>query len=921
MKYTLLTLLLICCGWATATAQQNLTAQIIDETGKPLKYATVSLLSHSDSTLQFFGISTESGQVSIKAVKPGSYLLQSAMLGRKTFYRTVTTPMSNGGDLGAIIMDKAGVNMKQVEVVGEKIPMLINNDTLDYNASAFKTKADANVEELLKKLPGVEVDRAGNIKAQGENVSKVLVDGKEFFGSDPKVATRNLPADAIKKVQVFDRKSDAAEFTGIDDGSREKTINLNLKEDKKKGYFGDVLAGGGTNERYKASAKLYRFRPKSQFAALGMFNNINRSGFSFSDYINFSGGLSGMMTGNGSFSMNLDNSAPVDFGQTVDGIVTSGAGGINYSYEFKKNKSISISYLGNGANKKLNQTTHSRNFTNDRDYTTDSKQNQTTEEIAHRLNLTVRNDLDSQSQIMLNASANTSQSNYNANSNAASVENDITFNDQSGTQQELGNAVNGTAGLSFTNKSLNKKNVLRLSANGNYKRSLNENEWNNTTRFLGGAQTIVNNQYRNDKIQDYDYGGTVSYTRSLGNGFYLNPALAIKSDVQQLNRRQGLQPNETSVIDTLSPDFNRTYNTVSPGLTFRKGAKKIQYSTTIKYEYGILEQNLNGTSTPSRQYGFLLPSFSWRNQYDRGKHIDMRYYTDVQAPSYQQLMEAPVVSSPLSFYIGNAALRPEYRHNAHVSWMLYDAFSFTSFYTSLSGRYTHNKLSSSVFINNNLGQTRTTVNVPDDYNLSYNAQFSRPVRSLGIKTELHFSEEFNKGITVVNAVNNGTTSFTHNLTAKIGNRKKEKWDAEIGGGVSITDVKYSIQKSMNNVYMNISAFSEISYRPTDKWYFMVSGDMTRYTARSFPGAVVVPLVRSEVSYYFMKANRAVLTLEGFDILNQNKGIQRTSQQNYLAETRSNIIGRYFMLSFKYRLSKTGKKSMMMLDDIDINIKH
>lgn len=913
--------ILFSCPFTTAIAQQSLKGVVLDGGGKPLKYATISLLQTADSTLKFFGISKESGIVEVKNVKPGDYLLQAAMLGYKTYYKHIQVS-ANNDDMGAIVMDKQDMQMKGVEVKAERIPVLINKDTIEYDAGAFKTKADASVEELLKKLPGVEVDRAGNIKAQGENVGKVLVDGKEFFGSDPKVATRNLPADAINKVQVFDKMSDQAEFTGIDDGSRERSINLKLKDDKKQGYFGDVLAGGGTNDRYKASGKLYKFRPNSQFAALGMLNNINRSGFSFSDYINFSGGLQGLMSGVGNTQLNLasDGSLPVNFGQPITGLVTSGAAGINYSYEPKKNKLISINYLGNGADKQLNEKTYSRNFTSTQDYTVNSHSDENTKDITHRLNLKIRNDIDTQSQVMFNLGSNTSQNKRITNSTSVSQAQDIVFNRQTGYNRTTGNALNAASGASYTYRSSDSKHVLRLAADGNYKRTLNQTEWNNLTEFLGGTQSIVNRQFRDDRIQGYDYSGSLSWSRALGKSYYINPTVDAHWDFEHLNRKQGLPPAESVVIDTLSPDYIRGYQRLTPGILLRKATRKVQYNAALRYEYGTLTQTSDNIILPARQYNYLLPSVSWRNQYARGKHIDISYNTAVQAPGYQQLMTAPVVSSPLSLYRGNANLNPEYRHTVRAGWVLFDAFSFTSFFANVTGRYTHNKINNSITINNNLSQLVTVVNVPDDYYLQGSFQFARPIRSLGIKTELNLSEQFNKGITIVNGMNNITTSYAQELSAKIGNRKKEHWDVQVGAGIHFTDVHYSVQQSMNNSYFNTSGFAELSYKPNTHWYFMFSADVTRYNARSFQQAVTIPLLRSEISYYFIKGSRGVLTLEGFDLLNQNKGLQRISQQNYLAEIRSNIIGRYFLLSFKYRLSKMGKKgNPMMLEDIDINM--
>lgn len=921
MRKVLIVLLLVLTS-GYAVAQNNLKGMVMDTEGKPLKFATVSLLDPADSTLKFFGISKESGIVEIRKVQPGSYLLQSAMLGYTTYYKKLQVPVE-GDDLGVLIMEQADHELKGVEIVGERIPMLINKDTIDYNASAFKTKPDASVEELLKKLPGVEVDRAGNIKAQGENVNRVFVDGKEFFGNDPKVATRNLPADAIKRVQVFDKKSDASEFTGIDDGSREKSINLKLKEDKKDGYFGDVTAGGGTNERYKGSAKLYRFRPETQFAALGMLNNINRSGFSFSDYINFSGGLQGLMAGNGSMrlEMDADDNLPVNFGQPVSGLVTSGAGGINYSYSPEKNKRLSVSYMGNGSDKKLEEQTYSRNFTDNQDYETNSERDDNTMNYAHRLNLSIRNDIDSQSQVVFSANGVLSQNRFSSNSESISSIQDVIFNTQNGTDRQNGHMLKGSSGVSYNYRSKTGKDVFNLSAKGDYKRNLNEHEWHNITRFIGQGQSINNDQFRDDRIWDYNYGGSASWSHALGKGYYISPEVGIGMDKEHLTRMQGISPNESSVIDTLSPNYSRSYNTLRPGVTFRRATKKIQYSIAARYEYGMLGQELNNSAVPNRNYHYVLPTATWRNQYGQGKHIELIYRTEVLAPGYQQLMNAPVVSSPLSIYSGNPDLAPEYQHNARASWMYYDQFSFTSLFASLSGRYTGNKISRSVAINPDLSQVTTMVNVPDDYNASASIQFGRPVRALGIKAQVDFTENYNRGITFVNGSQNITTGYTHDLTAKISNRKKEKWDAEVGAGITLTDVRYSIEQSMNNVYYNTSGFAELSYRPNDHWYFMAAADITNYNARSFQNAVTIPLLRSEISYYFLKGNKGVLTLEGFDLLNQNKGLQRISRQNYLAEVRSNVIGQYFMLSFKYRLSKTGKaRGAMFLNDIDVNIR-
>ena len=258
-------------------AQHTLTGTVIDQQREALAYATVALLNPSDSILNYFGVTDNKGTFRIKNIKEGDYLLQYSFVGMKTLYKNISVPAPGGEDLGTQALVPNA--LEEVTVIEEYIPITFKSDTVEFNPNAFNTKSHAVVEDLLKKIPGIEVDEAGNLKALGEDVLNVRVDGKEFFGKDPKVATKNLPADAIKKIQVYDKKSDESEFTGVDDGVRERTINLMLNEDHKKGYFGNVEAGIGTDTRYSADGKIYRFSEKLQSALLGMANNINEFGY------------------------------------------------------------------------------------------------------------------------------------------------------------------------------------------------------------------------------------------------------------------------------------------------------------------------------------------------------------------------------------------------------------------------------------------------------------------------------------------------------------------------------------------------------------------------------------------------------------------------------------------------------------------
>lgn len=910
MKHIYLLFVILISGNAALAQSASVKGEITDTAANPIPYTTVSLLQPADSTLAYFGISNKDGSFEIKDVPKGKYLLQAAFMGFKTYYRTLELPLQGSDYIGRISLKRISNQLKEVEIKTEKIPITIKRDTVEYNAGSFKTKPDANVEELLKKLPGVQVDRAGNIKAQGEDVRKVLVDGKPFFSNDPKVATKNLPADAINKVQVFNKHSDMSEFTGIDDGEREKTINLQLKDNKKNGYFGDAQAGYGTNTRLDGSARVYKFKPKTQLAAIGMVNNINHFGFSFSDYINFNGGLSSLMNSGGQMNINSGNrdSPPIDFGQPIYGLITSGAAGVNYSYEPRKNNRYNISYLGNGADKNLVESSNSRNFTDNGTYERKSNKDEQSYNIAHRLNFNVRNDKDSASQYTANGGATLSNGHSQTTAYTTSLLEDMVLNSLDSRIYEKGRSVKANAGLSYLLNSKSKKQVYKATAGIRYEKELDKSEWANITRILPTNTTGNDMQKQDNHSVLSQYNGTVSVLQSLGRSYFLEPSLHAGYDAQHFDRIQRLTAIGDMQVDSLSPDFTRAYSWLQPGVSLRRSKQKIQFNVALKASVGLLSRSLNGTDTGRNVYTYLLPSFNLQNEYSSGKRRGVYYNSSVAAPEASQLMPVSNYSNPLQVYTGNNNLRPEYIHNAGLNWMWFDQFSFSSLFANISGRYTADKITWSRTVNPDLSQQMKPANVPYEYSVRARVEYSRPIRKIGLTVNTSFEEDYTRSINIINSVNNNVNNYNHRFELSFGNKKKEKWDVNIGGSISITDAKYELNQNYNNRFYSLTGFGEISYRPNTHWYFMLSADVTQYNASSFAGAILVPLMKSEMSYYFMKANRGVLTFSGYDLLNRNTGIQRSGQINFVSETRSNIIGQYFMLSFKYRINKTGNSN-------------
>lgn len=901
-------LLLIFFSLFSFAQQTKLKGNLSDEKGNPLLYATAVLLYPTDSTMAYYGVTNRNGYFEIKNVPEGDYILQASYVGYQLFHKNLKLPLDNGDNLGVIIMQPAPLNLPEVEVSADRIPFIIKKDTIEYGAGSYQVKPDAVVEDLLKKLPGVQVDRVGNIKAQGENVQNVLVDGKEFFGSDPQVATKNLPADAIDKVQVYDKKSDETELTGIDDGTYAKTINLILKDGKKSAIFGDVTAGVGTDKRYQAGAKLYRFTKKHQFAALGMLNNVNKYGFSFKDYLNFSGGLSSLMSGGGNITIGGDSDLPINFGQNINGLVTSGAVGANFTYEARKNNRFNISYLGNGADKELIQNTITNNFLETGSYIKNEDLEQNTKNRAHRINFGWKNKINDTQHLNLKGGVNITNGNSKTHSFSESLMDDVLTNDLRSISKE--DQINYVAKLSSSYLKKWKKAIRLLKLRGDFYARNNQSnmEWANNTRFYTPPDSLVYLGFRDNDNSLLRYSLASSITFQFSKLWYMVPSVSAGITDEKLNRIQGIPLDEQIIIDSLSPDFSRQYQWLRGGVSFKRNTKKSQLNIKIGFENANTGNILNNEVSQNDQFWYFIPGLSWDYDLGTGKRLDVSFQSYVNAPNANQLLPTVDNTNPLQQYQGNRDLKPEYSHYLQLSWIYFDQFSLISMFANVSSSYTNNKINWSRTVLPDLSQLLTLVNVKEDYRVNGSIDFSTPVRPLGLTFNARLNESWNQGINIVNNDENIVTNFIHSLTLKFDNRKKEKWDLTLGATLQLTDAKYSIQQSLNKQYFNFTAFSDIIYTPNDRWYFALTADLNRYNEDSFGESIYIPLLKTEVSMYFLKNNRGVLTFEIYDILDKNTGIERLSEMNYLLQRQSNTIGRYAMISFKYRLNKFDKKS-------------
>ena len=766
-----------------------LKGDILDEKAQPLASAAAVLLNPSDSTLLYFSVTGSNGRFEIRNVKKDAYLLQVSLLGYNTLYRSISMPSQLGEDIGSLIMTPKVFNIDEVTVSADRIPIRIKRDTIEYDAKAFKVKPDGVAEDLIKKLPGLEVDRAGNIKAMGEDVNNVLVDGKEFFGNDPKVATRNLPAEAIDKVQLFDRQTDESKFTGIDDGERNQTLNLILDENKKNGIFGDVMAGAGTGERVEAGGKVYRFSQKMQFAALGMFNNINQFGFSLGDFINFSGGISKFSLGDGHIMLGGENSFPVNFGQPIYGRGSNGAAGINFSVSNSDNDRFFLSYLGNGSSRNLFETSTTRNYIPDGSFLVNETRDEIKRDTAHRLNFGLRKTIGGKQNIIMNGGLSFNTASNPLNSISGSFLNDVDINRLDRNSNEITSRLAGNADVTYLLKINEGKTIFKLSGRAGYSGSNSDTRFINRTEYLNPYQSEFVSQFYDLKSEAGTYTGSLSLTQKVTKRSFLALSFAAGYSTDDMNRKQG-DIDEGMVPDQLlSPDFLKTERFIRPGVTWNLSTQKSQVTFALLSNAGEYISTLNNDGGKTTSYFYLNPRASWEFEYRSGRRLMIDYSTSVNTPAAFQLL--PVVNNlnSLSLFYGNRDLTPEYNQNARVTWWLFDQFSFTTILAGLTARYTRDKIGYARTVNENLGQILSLVNVKDEWNAGGDIDFSTPIKPLGLKINLAVNESFTKGISFINGTENINSSLTSRVSLTIDNRKKDKWDIETGSALTINRVK------------------------------------------------------------------------------------------------------------------------------------
>lgn len=914
-----------------------------------LTEATVSILNPKDSSVIAFTIAGPKGEFQIQDLDTGLYRLLVTFQGYRPFSKNFMISRSFPDvNVGTIYLEKQSVLLQ--EVVVERAPVQVKKDTIEFNAGAFKTKPNSTAEDLLKKLPGVQVDKEGNVKAQGEDIQKVYVDGKEFFGTDPKLATKNITADMVESVQVFDDMSDQAKFSRVDDGSRQKTINIKLKKDKRKGYFGRAIAGAGSEDRYETSLSFNKFSGDRRISILAASNNLNKQGFSFSDIVSSmsgfgarsggggAGGFGGFGGGGGGGNMFRVSGGRGGFGGIFggggsNGITRSTSAGINYTDKWGGKIDIAGSYFFSNTDTRTEQSSLRQTF-----FLNDSVTYQNEESISrnknqnHRINLRMEYYIDSMNSLLYTPTITVQHS--------ESSKYDTIFTTATKPGLEF-LALNGVT------RNANERDGVNINNNLLYRRKFNRpgrtftlglnNSLNNSDGsgvnyapyiFYNPDSSIA--RIRNQDLQTFQTTRAInnvvssSYTEPIGKNKLLEVNYAYTNNHSRSDRRAFDFNPATGLYDQINAPqtnyFENDFLAHRMGANFRVQNPKYNFQLGGAMQVAELrshsERTVNTRDTIieiKHRYNNFFPTANFNYTFSRSKNLRINYRGRTNQPSVSQLQDVPDVTNPLQVRTGNPALKQEFSNSININYSTFNIATFKFFSTNISVGNTKNKIVNSIDTLGRGIQLIQPVNLDGAFNASSFVTIGIPLRKNLKGSNINFSSSviYNRDVSMVTKRKNITNNFIATQTAGINLDFKEKFNIGLNTNLSYNKATYSEEDELNSEYFTHSYSLDFSYTffkslilSSDFDYYVNSGRAEGFNQN-------VPLWRAGIAKQLFKKKNGELKFSVNDILNQNRSITRNIGDNYLEDVRTVVLKRYFLLTFTYNLNRAGNNQANM----------
>lgn len=850
-------------------------------------------------------------------------------IGHKSYEQTIRV-FEEVIDLGKILLPELDAELDEVIVTGEAVPVRQRGDTLQFSALAFKTNPDASAEDLVKKLPGVVIDPEG-VKAQGETVQRVLVDGQEFFGDDPNIALRNLPAEMIDQIEIFDQQSDQSRLTGFDDGERIKTINIVTRLDRRSGQFGRIYAGYGDEERYQAGLATNLFMDQRRISIIGMSNNINQQNFSSEDLSGFmssrggrGGGMGGGMRGGG--GMSGFNRGDFLIGQQ-SGKNTTHAYGINYTDTWNEKVNVNSSYFFNLSRNETEQLA-------DRQYFLDESSSQYYTETNlsdrnnqnHRFNARIDYSINDNHSLLIIprfSFQNTASDTY---SEAASfliadqlLNQTITAYDRRWDGYTLSNTLIYRAKISEHGRSIS----ARINMN------LNNNEYlyflDALSNYYEGAvftEDLID-QKSTSESDSYGLSSNLTYTEPLGEKSMLqlsyNLSFSDNASDRMTNSWDIIRESYSLFENDLSSELTNGYLTNRFGLGYRFRTEKYNFLAELSYQQADLnsEQKIPYITEVSYSFQNLIPMLQFNYNFSRAQRLRIMYRSFTNSPSVNQLQDMVDNTNPLLLSSGNPDLKQSTSHFFTARYNLTKPAGSQSLFAFVFGNITNNYIGNMTLI------AKQDTILDNGYELPRGAQYSRPENMSGyanlrssltygfpvswIKSNLNISGglAYSRLPGMINNQKNIATTYNTNGGIALSSNISTDIDFTISYRLNYQIVKNSIRPQLDNNYYYHIAELRFNWIFLKGWVLRNDISNLYYTGLGDAFNENFMLWNMNLGRKLFKNQLAEITFGVYDLLDQNNSVSRNATDTYVEDIRSNVLNRFFMLTFTYNFRNFG----------------
>lgn len=907
----------------------SLSGNVIDERKEGAVGVSVLLLHPKDSSLVKGAVTDVNGNFIINDAKTNTpYVVKLMSMGYKTIFKNIFT-YTETLQLGTFNLVQESKLFKEVTVEAKQTLATQQGDTTSYNANAFKVNKDATAEDLVNKMPGVTVVD-GKVNAQGEEVKQVTVDGKQFFGDDANAVLKNLPAEIIDKVQVFDKRSDQSLFTGFDDGSAQKTINIVTKPQFRNGLFGKAYAGYGYDNKYKVGGVINYFKDKRRLTVLAQMNNINEQNFSSDDLAgvmssssNGGKGSSRGQRGAGGQGNGGQNPSDNFLVNTANGINTTSAIGINYLDKWGKKTDITGSYFFNFTNNNAISNLYQQYIIGNTNGLIYNENNTViSDNYNNRINFKFDTKLDSNNQITIQPKAS-----FQNNTNSKKL-----FGDNIKLDTTISNTENKTSSTNFSyNISLP---ILYRHSFPKKGRTLSINITPTITKNNGdGNLYILNNYYNATILSDTinqttitgkngkTISGNITYTEPLSLTSFLLVSYNTSYNSNYSSKKNydyNYTSNNYTLLDTsLSNVFGNSYQSQSGGIGYKYQKPKLNITLNAAYQWAQLSKNQEYPSSliNSRIFQSVLPTAQLQYKITPKKNLRLTYKTSNNAPSIEQLQDVVNNANSLQLSTGNSDLKQDFQQALNIRYSAVNTEKATSFFALVNGNYSSNYISNSTLIANNDttvynsiylakgSQITRPVNVNNYYTIRSFINYTFPISIIKSNLSVNASGNYYNIPGLINQNLNYAKTATAGLGLVLSSNISQKFDYSISSNSSYSNINNTLQSSANTTYFSQNSKLKINLNPWKGLILQTEYINSYYNGLSSSYNQTISLWNAAIGYKFLKNKQAELKLMAYDILNQNNSIQRTNTDSYIQDIRTNALNRYLLLLFTYNFKK------------------